>query len=325
MKTKLILVAALGFIFAVQSFAQTDSIVVFPPVQLKPHPPKMKKPLPLKRDGEKTVIIIDNGKVTVNGKPVEDFKGDLGDLRILNGVSPHAFSFSGPMTLNGFAFSSNKAMLGVTTEKDEKGAKVTAVTKGSAAEKAGLKEGDIITKVDTITINNPDDLHDAIGKYKPDDNVTITYLRGETNMANSVTAKLEKNKEPQAFTLGSRDYQDFSKNFNDQFKGYNDQFRNFNFSVSPKPRLGLQVQDMEEGDGVKVTDVNDDSPAAKAGLKENDIITQINGDDIKTVDDVRTKIKGLKEGDTYEIKYKRDGKVQSVKIKIPKRLKTADL
>lgn len=339
MKTKIILIAALGLMLSLQSFAQTDSADMY---QKPPHPPKIKKEkqIIIKNDGNKegkTVIVIDNGKVTINGKPVDDFKGDLGDikgkigdLKILNDA-PYGFSFSGPMTINGdFSFSNNKAMLGVTTEKDEKGAKITSVNKESPAEKAGLKEGDIITKVDTIAINNPDDLHDAIGKYKPDDNVTITYLRG-TNTESTATVKLEKNKEAQAFAWSGRDFNQnfndqFQKNFNDNFsRGFGNGYKDITISGYPRPRLGLQVQDLEEGDGVKVSNVNDDSPAAKAGLKEDDIITQINGTDIKNVDDVRTKIKDLKEGNSYQIKYKRDGKTKTAEIKIPKKLKTADL
>jgi S1-C subfamily serine protease len=42
---------------------------------------------------------------------------------------------------------SNKAFLGVTSEMVEQGAKITGITKASAAEKAGLQIGDIITKI----------------------------------------------------------------------------------------------------------------------------------------------------------------------------------
>jgi serine protease Do len=47
-----------------------------------------------------------------------------------------------------FVFSGgNRALLGVVSEKNDNGAKITSVTKESAAEKAGLKKDDIITKV----------------------------------------------------------------------------------------------------------------------------------------------------------------------------------
>ena len=81
-------------------------------------------------------------------------------------------------------------MLGVTTEKDEKGAKVNDITKESAAEKIGLKEGDIITKIDDQKIENPDDLSEAITKHKPGEKVTVSWLRD--NKEQKATAELTK-------------------------------------------------------------------------------------------------------------------------------------
>ena len=99
----------------------------------------------------------------------------------------------------------------------------------------------------------------------------------------------------------------------------------FNFNFDRKPKLGLQIQDMEEGKGAKVKDVDENSPSAKAGLKEGDVITQINGKDIEGVDDLRSQTKELKEGNTLKLSYKREGKSQTADLKIPKRIKTADL
>src|SRR5947207_11169598 len=81
----------------------------------------------------------------------------------------------------------NAAFLGVMTEKTDKGAKITEVTKGSSAEKAGLKEGDVITKVGEDIIAGPDDLYKAIGKHKPDDKVAITYTTNGKQATASVT------------------------------------------------------------------------------------------------------------------------------------------
>ena len=99
----------------------------------------------------------------------------------------------------------------------------------------------------------------------------------------------------------------------------------FNFSHNSKPRLGVQIQDVEEGTGVKIIGVDDESVAGKAGLKEKDVIVDVDGKEIKNVDDLRTKINEAKEGDSFKIKYKRDGKTQTADVKFPKRLKTANL
>jgi len=94
---------------------------------------------------------------------------------------------------------------------------------------------------------------------------------------------------------------------------------------SRKPRIGLQIQDVEEGTGVKVLDVDEETPAAKAGLLKDDVIIEANGKEVKGVDDLRLQLKELKEGDVLKIKYKRGSSTQSAEIKFPKHLKKADL
>jgi hypothetical protein len=92
-----------------------------------------------------------------------------------------------------------------------------------------------------------------------------------------------------------------------------------------RPKLGIEIQDLEEGVGVKVTDVDSDMAAGKSGLKEEDIITNLNGKEVKSVDDLRAKLKELKEGESFKLGIKRKGNDQSIDIKFPKRLKTANL
>jgi serine protease Do len=53
----------------------------------------------------------------------------------------------------------------------------SAVASGSPAEKAGIKNKDVITKVNGDTIGNQGSLSSIIGQYKPGDTVTITFIR----------------------------------------------------------------------------------------------------------------------------------------------------
>jgi serine protease Do len=69
------------------------------------------------------------------------------------------------------------AMLGVVTEEVEGGVKVTELTDESAAKKAGIKEGDIITKIGDTKIEDPDQLSETVRKHKPGEKVAITLLR----------------------------------------------------------------------------------------------------------------------------------------------------
>jgi serine protease Do len=90
-------------------------------------------------------------------------------------------------------------------------------------------------------------------------------------------------------------------------------------------KLGLKIQDTEEGNGVKVLDVDKDSPAEKAGLKKDDVVTEIGGKKITNTDEMREQLMENMEKSTYNIKATRNGSAMSFDIKIPKKLKTANL
>ncbi|MCI0405521.1 MAG: PDZ domain-containing protein [candidate division Zixibacteria bacterium] len=96
-----------------------------------------------------------------------------------------------------FRFDARSGFLGVSTErlsgrakdslKIDGGARVAAVTPQSPADRAGLKEGDIIVAVDGQEILTPEDLSEAIGEKESGREVKIEYLRKGTRK----TAKAE--------------------------------------------------------------------------------------------------------------------------------------
>lgn len=300
-------------------------------------PDKKQKDIIIRKKGEskeKTTIVIDGDKVTINGKPAEDYKDD--DIEIMKDdglfmapMPPGEMGFAAP---NGnfnvmsddfmHEIHSNKAFLGVMTKKVADGAQITEVTKESSAEKAGLKTGDIITKINDSKIEDADDLYQTIGKYKPDDKVTITYKRA--GKENKVDVKLGQNKDVKVYSWNNGDMND--KNFKFDYRPRTQNWGNgYSFSWNNKPRLGLQVQETEDSKGVKVLDVDEDEPAGKAGIKEDDIITAINGKTITSLDIVKDAMKDVKDGDTLKFDILRDGKAQTVNVKFPKELKTTDL
>ena len=69
---------------------------------------------------------------------------------------------------------------------------VNEVISGSGAEKAGIKEGDIITKVEGIQILSPADLQERIGRLGPGDKVQLSYLRDGKTLSTAVTLKGEE-------------------------------------------------------------------------------------------------------------------------------------
>lgn len=287
-----------------------------------------------KGDGkEKLTIVVDGDNVTVNGKPIDEMKdADIEILRnksmsdILPRIKGNLAPLGGmKMMRDGISVGSNRAFLGVVSEKTDKGAKINSVEKESAAEKAGLKKDDIITKVGDTKIDDSESLYEAIGKYKPEEKVSISYLRD--GKENTATATLGKNASSnmRVFNL-NKDFNFDNKDFkfdNRDFKFEMPDMQGFSFNR--KPRLGLGIQDVEEGKGVKVLDVDSETPAAKAGLQKDDIITEIDGKSIDSVDDLRARVKDMKEGESFKLSYQRGGKTQTTEIKFPKKLKTADL
>ncbi len=97
------------------------------------------------------------------------------------------------------------------------------------------------------------------------------------------------------------------------------------FMFDDGPKMGISIEDVAEGTGAKVVDVTDASPAAKAGITKNDVITAVDGAAINDVTALQEKAANLKAGDTITIKLTRDGKSKEVSVKIPKKVKKANI
>jgi serine protease Do len=218
-------------------------------------------------------------------------------------------------------------MLGVNTDESDKGARLESVVKESAAEKAGLKKGDIITKINDKKIEATSDVTAAIKAHKPGDKVNITYLRdGKEQKA---TAELTKWKGmnmttftgPQGF-----DSQMWRESINTRpavprISGTGATFYRNNSGL----KLGLSVQDTDDGKGVKVLEIDENGNAAKAGLKENDIITQIDDKAVNGADEIAKVMREKKDQATVRFQLTRAGKPQTIEVKVPRKIKTVEL
>ena len=280
----------------------------------------------------KTVIEIKGDNITVNGKPVQDAKDSDVKVRVqkikdATAYAPGNFNLNfdelqvlGDIDHNNamslFSEDENRAMLGVVTEKNSKGAIITSISKESGAEKAGLKKNDIITKVDETKIVGTGDVSDAIRKHKPGEKVTVTFLRD--NKEQKVTAELGKWTGIKMNAMGDN-FRVFTP---DVWEGPRVPYT---MGYGGAPRLGLSVQDTEDGKGVTVMDVDEDSNAAKAGVKEKDIITHVNNEAVNSADEIAKKIRANKDKTSFQLKVLRNGKVQNIEVKTPRKLKTADL
>jgi len=291
----------------------------------------------------KVTIEIKDGQVFINGKPASEYHDDdlsisKRKIRTMNGgpwelmegddamrIAPSPFRKGGAWNYDGRTIVGNKAFLGVTSLKPENGpdgAKIGEVSPGSAAEKAGLKQGDLITKVDDITIDGPESLSDAIGRYKPDDKVTITFTRDGRQQ--KATAVLGKGKNMTVYGFNTTPDADFYRQFRDLVPRGNYNY-NFKYNIEGSPRLGIHAQDTEDGKGVKVLEVDDESAASKAGLKEGDIITRFDGKDVNSATDLAQIARESRTKPSVHVNVLRGGKSMDLEIRIPRKLKTADL
>lgn len=299
----------------------------------------------------KVVVEIKGDKVTINGKPISEFKDDhvsvnKRNIMVWNGDSH--FSFSPDQFAQGFNWSDDKgeprAFLGVSTDENEAGASVTNVTKESPAEKAGLKNGDIITRINDKKVTDPESLSDVVTSFKPKEEVTVYYKRDGKD--GSAKATLGERKNTMSYSFSSPDVRAFSaprinvqpRINTEDWKGLEElnslpRVYNYNFDSDhayggffPRSqKLGIKIQDTEDGKGIKVLDVEKDSPAEKAGLKKDDVITEIGGAKVTNTDEAREQLMENAEKASYNIKGSRNGSNMSFDIKIPKKLKTANL
>ncbi|WP_298708649.1 PDZ domain-containing protein, partial [Chitinophaga sp.] len=89
---------------------------------------------------------------------------------------------------------SDEQLKALGMSRDMAGIKVLGVPEGGAAAVAGIKEGDVVTKINGVSTTSIPELMEQLSRYKPGDKVTVTYLRSNKEQtANAVLKNLEGN------------------------------------------------------------------------------------------------------------------------------------
>ena len=86
------------------------------------------------------------------------------------------------------AFGANRPKLGVSVEEvSGTGVRIKSVREGSVADAAGFREGDIITAVDNVKIDDVSELQNTVGNLEPGARVRIDFNRNGSRMSRTVT------------------------------------------------------------------------------------------------------------------------------------------
>jgi C-terminal processing protease CtpA/Prc len=249
-------------------------------------------------------------------------------------------------------FGSREAQIGVSIRDLEAdrtatstGAVVERVAPDSPAERAGMKVGDVITGFDGEKVRSAKQLARLVNETAPGRTVPATVLRdgkavdlkvtpeaGETARAGDgfVMPPMAEWRTMPELNFDSRmfkfDDPDSAELFEKRLPG--GKGHAFEFFANPGGgRLGIGLQDLTPQlaeyfgakDGALVTTVEDDSPAARAGLKAGDVITAINGNSVESSADVVRAVGDAGENGELAITYLRERKTATATAKIETR------
>lgn len=185
------------------------------------------------------------------------------------------------------------------------GAYLEDITAGSPAEKAGLRTGDVVTAFDGKPISDADDLYRKIRAKSPGKEIPIEILRrGERQTLNVELANRSDFQEPSGMP-SERNFQMFR--FGEKY-GF--------LGITAEPLAGREQDSLGVHGGVRVAEVTPDSPADKAGLKEGDIITSIDGQEISGPEGLSSIVARKKPGDRVEIDFLRQGSRRTAKAEL---------
>lgn len=150
--------------------------------------------------------------------------------------------------------------------KDGDGVFVTDLSKGGAAEAAGIQKGDFITKVNGVTVGSSSELVEQISRFKPADKITVSYTRDGVEKTVDVTLKNNA--------------------------GNYDIVKEDNSAIS---KLGADLGTLDQKKakeygipgGVVVKKINPGALSDQTRMRDGFIIIKVDGKDVKSVDEFK--------------------------------------
>lgn len=202
------------------------------------------------------------------------------------------------------------------------GVLVMEVGADSPGAKAGLKNGDVITDYDGQRVEGVIEFRRLVRETPPGRTAKLSVWRD----ARSQTISVEVGKNP-------------TPNLENPFQSMMRRFGNpgtnifpFGATLSGTPMLGITGQDLSgqlgkyfgapDGEGVLITNVESNSPAAKAGLEAGDVITKVDGNRVRTLAELRDQLRGKRGATSVTLGLLRKGNEMTVNIE-PRRGRSA--
>jgi Do/DeqQ family serine protease len=155
-----------------------------------------------------------------------------------------------------------KKELGV---KEGDGVFVNGVAEDGAAKQAGIQKGDFITKVNGVEINSGPELQEQVTRYKPGDKVNVTYVRDGKEKTVDITLKNKAGTYAEVKQESILDH--------------------LGAELVTVDKATAQKNDISGGVLVKKLS---NGPLKDARMQEGFVITSIDGQEVKTVDDLKT-------------------------------------
>ncbi len=240
------------------------------------------------------------------------------------------FILSGPAPVKA---DSDQGYLGVypqTIDKDLKeafklnsdhGVIIKGVENDSPADKAGIKQGDILLEYNGQDLASADDLVRLVHNDKPGQKVDLVVLHKgkEKNVSLELgdANQYADNDMRSFFGPGGHmapGVHSFSKTWSSDNSSLTDTYIGVELS-SLSEQLG-QYFGVDNGDGALVTTVMDDSPAQKSGIKAGDVIVDIDGSQIDSPSDVQQIVRKANKGDELAVTVLRDKSRQKIDIEV---------
>jgi Do/DeqQ family serine protease len=161
--------------------------------------------------------------------------------------------------------------------KDSRGVLVSGVEPGMPAEKAGIREGDVITAVNGTPVDDSNSLRNRIAAMSPGTDVALTILRdGHEEHLHAKLIELKDDNEATASEGGGEKESGGGQ---------------LGITVEPVTADVANRMKLKKTQGVVITDIDPNSPAAEAGLQPGDVILEVNHQPVKSGADIRAGVK----------------------------------